>query len=199
VTSPAPPPPAAPAKEPEAPSKPKVEVAEKAPPPPAKEAKVEEKKAAPEKGAYSLQVATLVKEESVRPLEKRLKQMGYSPRIIKGKAALSSHQVLVGEFASKEEADVMAKRLFSEGYSPTMVSLEGGRFSLALLSSRFIEEAIDLAHRLQGQKYSPRILSKRTATAVYRVRVGPFASREEALKKAVELRTQGLSGIVVKD
>lgn len=199
---PAPPPPVvapvAPKVEEKAPLKPEAPVAEKAPPPP-KKAEVKEKKVALAEGRYSLQVATLIKKENARSLEKKLREIGYSPQVTKGRAVLPYHRVVLGEYSSKGEAEAVAERLRAEGYRPTLVSLEGGRLFLEVMSSNFLDKAINMAHKLQAEKYNPRILTKRASTDVYRVRVGPFPSREEVSKVEGELRAHGLYPLIIKD
>lgn len=174
------------------------------PTPPAKPEppKPEQEAAVPAKPApsitYSLQVGAMVQEQNAQALKKKLAELGYPSRIRKGSIYITQHVVYVGGYASREEAEALARRLNVDGFPSQVLPLEN-RFFAEVGAFFGLDEAIDLAHELQKKNYPPKIVSNPINTTVYQVRIGPFGSRAEALKRKEELKARGFTSFFVKD
>ena len=164
--------------------------------------KPEQEAAVPAKPApsitYSLQVGAMVQEQNAQALKKKLSELGYPSRIRRGSIYITKHVVYVGGYASREEAEALARRLNVDGF-PSQVLPLGDRFFAQVGAFFGLDEAIDLAHELQRKNYPPKIVSNPINTTVYQVRIGPFGSRAEALKRGEELKAKGLTSFVVKN
>ncbi len=147
---------------------------------------------------YSVQVATLVLERNVLALKERLEKLGYSPIIRKTTARIPRHRVFGGEFSSREEVEQTARRLNVDGFPSKLVNIEGGKFRLEVGSFLRLNEAIDVAHRLQKKNYTAKIVSKAAFTPVHQVRVGKYENRPEALKALEVLKKKGFAPLIVK-
>ena len=149
-------------------------------------------------GAYSLQVGAMVNEANAQKLRQRLEQLGYSPSIRKGVANVRRHAVIVGDFADRAGAEDLVKRLAGQGVRGRVVS-QGGRFALEAGTFGNEDDAIDLARELQKLNYLPKIQDVQQNATIYQVRVGSYASREEARQKGAELQGKGFRYFVVKN
>lgn len=147
---------------------------------------------------YSIQVATLVLESNVVSLKAQLERLGYRPIIQKTTARITRHHVFGGEFTSRQEAERTAHRLLNDGFASTVVEGQGGSFLVEVGSFLRLDEAIDLAHRLQKKTYTPKIVSQTASTPVHEVRVGAYQDRAEALRALESLRKEGLAPLIVK-
>lgn len=147
---------------------------------------------------YSLQVGAMVQEQNAQALKKKLAELGYPSRIRKGSIYMTKHVVYVGGYASREEAETLARRLHVDGFPSQVFPLEN-RFFAEVGAFFSLDEAIDLAHELQKKNYPPKIVSSPINTTVYQVRIGPFGSQAEALKRKEELKAKGFTSFVVKD
>ncbi len=149
-------------------------------------------------GAYGLQMGAMVNEANAQKLKQRLEQLGYSPSIRKGVANVRRHVVIVGDFADRAGAEDLMKRLAGQGVRGRVMS-QGGRFALEAGTFANEDDAIDLARELQKLTYLPRIQDVQQNTTIYQVRVGSYASREEARAKGAELQGKGFRYFVVKN
>ena len=147
---------------------------------------------------YAVQVASLVRASNAVSLQKRLKDMGYTPDVQTVTTRITHHQVHVGEWSSREEAERTARQLNVDGFPSTVVTLAGGQFALQAGSFLRLNEAIDLAHKLQTKNYTAKIVSEPVPTPVHQVRVGKYASRAEARKVLESLKGKGFEPLVVK-
>lgn len=166
-------------------------------PPPKPEAKITEP-AVTQDGRYSLQVASLALKRNVLALKARLERLGFHPIVRVTTTPITRHQVYGGQFSNRKEAEMVAKRLSGDGFPAKLVELDDGRVGLEVESYFTLNEAIDLARRLHGQNYTPKILSRAVLTPVHQVRVGPYQSRADALKALEQLKREGLRPIIVR-
>jgi cell division protein FtsN len=146
---------------------------------------------------YAITVATLVFERNALSLKERLEKLGYSPTIHMITTPLTRHRVSVGELASREEGEQAARSLKADGFSSTLVTADGGKVRLEVGSYFHLNEAIDVAHRLQKKGYTTKIDSQTVPTSMHQVRVGTYQNREEALKALDNLKRQGFTPLVV--
>lgn len=158
-----------------------------------------EKRRTPAQHRYSLQVASCVVEKNALSLTKTLQAEGFSPRIVKAKAALTKHSVYLGDFSSPVEANEMGDRLQADGIRAALKPMEKGHYSYLISSSFILNEAIDTAHELLKKNYAARIRSAQVQTPVYQVLVGRFADRTQTAKPIERLRGMGYSPILVRE
>lgn len=147
---------------------------------------------------YAVQVASLVRGSNAVSLQKRLGDMGYTPDVHTVTARITHHRVYVGEWSSREEAERTGRQLNVDGFPSKVISLPGGKFALEAGSFLRLNEAIDLAHKLQTKDHTAKIVSERVPTPVHQVRVGKYASRAEADKALEALKGKGFKPLVVK-
>ncbi|MDH7499303.1 MAG: SPOR domain-containing protein [candidate division NC10 bacterium] len=155
-------------------------------------------KPAPPRQRFSIQVVSCAEEKNARSLASRLQAEGLSARIMKGRATLTRHRTYVGHFSSLEEAREMGERLHTDGISATLQPMEPGKYAYLIASSYALNDAIDRAHELSKKGYVPSIRSSQVQAPVYRVLVGRFAHRAEAIKPIQRLKEMGYSPILVK-
>ena len=149
-------------------------------------------------GRYTLQVASLVLKRNALALKTRLERLGFHPIVRLTTTPISRHQVYGGQFSSRKEAEMFAERLSRDGFPAKLVELDDGRVGLEVESYFTLNEAIDLAHRLQEQDYTPKIVSRAVPTPVHQVRVGRYHSRADALEALEQLKREGLTPIIVR-
>lgn len=148
-------------------------------------------------GRYSIEVASLVLEENARSLKQRLEKLGYAPDVRKTTSRITHHQVYVGEFSSREDAERTAGQLNVDGFPSTVVALKGDKLALRAGSFLRLNEAIDLAHNLQTKNYTTKIVSEPVPTPVHQVRVGKYENRTEALTALEALKREGFAPLIV--
>lgn len=147
---------------------------------------------------YAVQVASLVRGSNAVSLQKRLGDMGYTPDVHTVTARITHHRVFVGEWSSREEAERAGRELNVDGFPSNVVTLPGDKFTLQAGSFLRLNEAIDLAHKLQTKNHTAKIVSEPVPTPVHQVRVGKYASRAEADKALESLKGKGFKPLVVK-
>lgn len=147
---------------------------------------------------YSIQVASLVREDNTRALKARLEKLGFQPMIHLTMAPITRHRVYAGQFSSRAEAELTANRLQGDGYRASLVELEDRTFSLEVESTFRRDEAVKVARTLQQKGYSPKIVSKTVPTQVHQVRVGDYQNRAEAAKALEVLQQQGFTPLLVR-
>lgn len=147
---------------------------------------------------YAVQVASLVRGSNAVSLQKRLGDMGYTPDVHTVTARITHHRVFVGEWSSREEAERAGRQLNVDGFPSNLVTLPPDKFTLQAGSFLRLNEAIDLAHKLQSKNHTAKIVSEPIPTPVHQVRVGKYASRAEADKALEALKGKGFKPLVVK-
>jgi cell division septation protein DedD len=147
---------------------------------------------------YAIQIASLVRESNAVSLKKRLGDMGYTPDVRTVTARITHHRVYVGDWSSREEAERTARQLNVDGFPSNVVTLPGGKFTLEAGSFLRLNEAIDLAHKLQTKNHTAKIVSEPVPTPVHQVRVGKYASRAEAREALQSLKGKGFEPLVVQ-
>jgi cell division septation protein DedD len=147
---------------------------------------------------YTLQVASLVREQNALALKNRLEKLGYTPVIRKLTAPITHHRVFAGEFSTREEAERAARKLNVDGFPSRVVPITGGKFAPEAGSFLRLNQAIDLAHQLQQKTFTAKIVSEPTPTPVHQVRVGEYENRAEALEALDSLKRKGLKPLIVK-
>lgn len=147
---------------------------------------------------YTIQVASLVREDNTRALKARLEKLGFHPMIHLTMARITHHRVYTGQFSSHAEAELTAKRLRGDGYQASLVELEDRTFSLEVGSTFRRDEAVNMTRKLQQKGYSPKIVSKTIPTQVHQVRVGEYQNRAEARKALEVLQQHGFTPLLVR-
>jgi len=77
-------------------------------------------------------------------------------------------------------------------------SVKGGKFAVQAAATSNLAAARDLSERLKKAGFTP--YTERTETADgtrYRVRVGPYATRDEAIKARARLKSLGINGDLI--
>ena len=148
-------------------------------------------------GRFSVQVGAMAQEANAQTLSQKLEKLGYAVTIRKGRTSASQHVVLVAAPGERSEADALVERLKAEGVLAVVGESDGG-YRVEAGRSAVLDEAIDIAHELQKKGFTPKIASETAAATLYLVRVGQFASRGEASKRAKELREKGFPALIVK-
>jgi len=154
--------------------------------------------APPRPGSFSLQVGAMINEANAQQLKQRLEQLGYSPVIQKGLANVRRHVVTIGDTPERAAAEDLAKLLANQGIRARVTS-EGGRFTVEVGSFASEDDAIDLARELQKRNYPPMIRDLQQKATLYLIRLGNYASRDEARAKGAELESKGFRYFVVKN
>ncbi len=140
----------------------------------------------------------MLHDANAQKLKQRLEQLGYSATVRKGVANVRRHVVTVGDFPDRAGAEDLAKRLTAQG-TPGRVILAGARYTVEAGTFASEDDAIDLARALQKLNYQARIQDLQQNATLYQVRVGNYASREEARAKGSELEGKGFRYFIVKD
>ncbi len=156
--------------------------------------------AAPAPGSYALQVGAFAVKTNAEKLQKRLEEKGYAVTVRQASPRLPRHRVLVGEYTAQADAESQREKVAATGAKGAkVVPTGGGKFTIEAGTFRELDAAIDLARELQKSGMASRIDSRPTATGLYLVRLGAYASRPEAQTQVEPLRKEGLSPIVVKN
>lgn len=151
-------------------------------------------------GSYGLQVGAFAVKANAERLQKRLEEKGYAVTVRQASPRVPRHRVLVGTYTARADADAQQERVVEAGAKGAkVVPAAGGKFTVEAATFRSLDAAIDLARELQKSGLAPRIDSRPTATGLYQVRVGAYASRQDAQAQVDGLRKEGLSPIVVKN
>jgi len=155
---------------------------------------------APAAGNYALQVGAFAVKSNAERLQKRLEEKGFAVTVRQTSPRLPRHRVLVGEYAAQGDAQAQRNKAVGAGAKGAkVVPAGGGKFTVEAGTFRDLDAAIDLARELQKSGIVSRIDSRPTATGLYQVRIGAYASRQEAQTQLEALRKEGLSPIVVRN
>ena len=156
--------------------------------------------AAPATGNYALQVGSFAVKTNAEKLQKRLEEKGYAVTVRQASPKVPGHRVLVGEYTAQADAQAQRDKMVAAGAKGArVVSAGGGKFTVEAGTFRSLDAAIDQARELQKSGMASRIDSRPAATGLYQVRVGAYASRQEAQTQVESLRKEGVSPIVVKN
>ena len=139
----------------------------------------------------------MAQKTNAQALSQKLENLGYAVTIRKGRTSATQHVVLVAAPGERSEADALVERLKAEGVSAVVGESDGG-YRAEAGRSAVLDEAIDIARELQKKGFTPKIASETATAPLYLVRVGQFASRGEASKRAKELREKGFPALIVK-
>lgn len=167
-------------------------------PPPAASLRPPTTGTVPAPGGFSLQMGAMLNEGNAQKLKQRLEQLGYAATVRKGVANVRRHVVTVGDFPDRSGAEDLAKRLTAQG-TRGQVMPAGARYTVEAGVFANEDDAIDLARALQKLNHQPRIQDLQQNATLYQVRVGNYASREEARAKGSELEGKGFRYFIVKN
>ena len=169
----------------------------------------------PDTGRFVVQVASFGALDNANKLSATLRSNGYSviTHSVKSEVGVL-HRVRVGPYASEAEANRIATDLESKvgGIKPRVMDLQPGKnvqittpsdplirwiVQLGSFSSAANAEKLVASLRLEGlSAYSEMVSS--SGSSMYRVRIGPFLQREEAMRVERRLREKSsFDGVVM--
>lgn len=169
----------------------------------------------PDTGRFVVQVASFGALDNANKLSATLRSNGYSviTHSVKSEVGVL-HRVRVGPYASEAEANRTASELESKvpGVKPRVMDLQPGKSAqittpsdplirwivqLGSFSSAANAEKLVASLRLDGlSAYSEMVSS--SGSSIYRVRIGPFLQREEAMRVESQVRQKNsLDGVVM--
>ncbi|MCH7505806.1 MAG: SPOR domain-containing protein [Proteobacteria bacterium] len=169
----------------------------------------------PDTGRFVVQVASFGALDNANRLSATLRSNGYSviTHSVKSEVGVL-HRVRVGPYASEAEANRTASDLESKvpGVKPRVMDLQPGKSAqittpsdplirwivqLGSFSSAANAEKLVASLRLDGlSAYSEMVSS--SGSSIYRVRIGPFLQREEAMRVESQVRQKNsLDGVVM--
>ena len=169
----------------------------------------------PDTGRFVVQVASFGALDNANKLSATLRSNGYSVIRYSVKSEVGVlHRVRVGPYASEAEANRTASDLESKvpGVKPRVMDLQPGKSAqittpsdplirwivqLGSFSSAANAEKLVASLRLDGlSAYSEMVSS--SGSSFYRVRIGPFLQREEAMRVESQVRQKNsLDGVVM--
>ena len=169
----------------------------------------------PDTGRFVVQVASFGALDNANKLSATLRSNGYSVIRYSVKSEVGVlHRVRVGPYASEAEANRTASDLESKvpGVKPRVMDLQPGKSAqittpsdplirwivqLGSFSSAANAEKLVASLRLDGlSAYSEMVSS--SGSSIYRVRIGPFLQREEAMRVESQVRQKNsLDGFVM--
>jgi len=170
---------------------------------------------APDTGRYVVQVASFGAIANADKLSSTLRSKGYSVTTDSVKSEVGTlHRVRVGPFASEAEANGIAIDLESKlgGIKPRVMDLQPGKSAqittpsdplvrwivqVGSFSSAANAEKLVASLRLDGLSAYQETVSS-SGSSIYRVRIGPFLQREEAIRIERRVREKrSLNGVVM--
>ena len=166
-------------------------------------------------GRYIVQVASFGAVDNARRLSEALRDYGYNVMTDSIKSDVGTlHRVRVGPFASESEANGMVTRIRSQfdGIKPRVMDLQPEktaqltspsdplvRWVVQVGSFASATNADNLVARLRLQSLSAyKEEVSRSGSTIYRVRIGPFLQREDAISADKQVReSMSLDGVVM--
>lgn len=169
----------------------------------------------PDSGRYVVQVASFGAVDNANKLSATLKSRGYSVMTDSVKSDVGTlHRVRVGPYASQAEANVIATDLESKlgRIKPRVMDLQPGKSAqittpsdplvrwivqVGSFSSAANAEKLVASLRLDGLSAYQETVSS-PGSSIYRVRIGPFLQREDAIRIERRVREKrSLNGVVM--
>lgn len=169
----------------------------------------------PDTGRYIVQVASFGALDNANRLSATLSSKGYSVMTDSVKSSVGTlHRVRVGPYASEAEANQTVIDLESKvsGVKPRVMDLQPGKSAqvttpsdplirwivqVGSFSSAANAEKLVASLRLDGLSAYKETVSSSGST-IYRVRVGPFLKREDAIRVERQVREKrSLNGVVM--
>ncbi|MEE8339232.1 MAG: SPOR domain-containing protein [Xanthomonadales bacterium] len=169
----------------------------------------------PDSGRYVVQVASFGAVDNANKLSATLKSKGYSVTTDSVKSDVGTlHRVRVGPYASQAEANGIALDLESKlgRIKPRVMDLQPGKSAqittpsdplvrwivqVGSFSSAANAEKLVASLRLDGLSAYQETVSS-PGSSIYRVRIGPFLQREEAIRVERRVREKrSLNGVVM--
>jgi len=170
---------------------------------------------APDAGRFVVQVASFGALDNANQLSAVLRSNGYSviTHSVKSDVGIL-HRVRVGPYASEAEADRIVSDLESavDGVKPRVMDLQPGKSApvttpsdplirwvvqVGSFSSAANAEKLVASLRLDGLSAYREMVSS-SESSIYRVRIGPFLQREEAMRVERRMREKNsLDGVVM--
>ncbi len=169
----------------------------------------------PDSGRYVVQVASFGALDNANRLSATLSSKGYSVMTDSVKSSVGTlHRVRVGPYASEAEANQTVNELESKvsGVKPRVMDLQPGKSAqvttpsdplirwivqVGSFSSTANAEKLVASLRLDGLSAYKETVSSSGST-IFRVRVGPFLKREDAIRVERQVREKrSLNGVVM--
>lgn len=166
-------------------------------------------------GRYVVQVASFGAADNANRLSETLSSYGYDVRVDAVKSDVGTlHRVRVGPYASENDADGVVSKLQSQvaGIKPRVMDLQPEKAAQVTKPSdplvRWVVQVGSFSNAANADKLVARLkLESMTAykeqvsssgNVIYRVRVGPFLEREEALRTDTLIRERlAIDGVVM--
>jgi DedD protein len=166
-------------------------------------------------GRYIVQVASFGAADNARRLSETLRSYGYDVQVDTVKSDVGTlHRVRVGPYASENDANGVVSRLQSQvaGIKPRVTDLQPEKVAQVTKPSdplvRWVVQVGSFSSAANADKLVARLkLESLTAykeqvsssgNIIYRVRVGPFLEREEALRADTLVRERlAIDGVVM--
>lgn len=162
---------------------------------PSAEPKAEQPSTKPYAG-FVLQVAATSDTNMAISARDDLAAKGHKSWISIGKANENVFAVEVGEFASGKDAAPQKDKLEKAGFEPRLAP-SGAKAILVAGVFQDKPAADALAARAKTAGFAPKVVSRKDSSDLYLVRMGPYASAEEAKKAGDAVKAAGYSPVSV--
>jgi cell division septation protein DedD len=147
---------------------------------------------------YSIQVGAFILDSSVAELEKKLRTLGYDPFLKKGSTTAMMNMLTVGPFGKVSDAKAALSRLQGSGVDSNMRRRNDGGAIINAGSYLLEENATSIMKKIRSLGYPVKLSKKEARLPMTFVRVGRYSGMDDATSAKVEMKGQGLDGIVVK-
>ena len=104
--------------------------------------------------------------------------------------------VEVGEFTSIKDSAPQKEKLEKAGFE-TRVAQSGGKTSLVAGVFQDKTSADSVAERVKAVGFAPKVTNRKEPSDLYLVRVGPYASADEAKKAGDAIKMAGYAPVSV--
>ncbi|MBI5428535.1 MAG: SPOR domain-containing protein [Nitrospinae bacterium] len=152
-----------------------------------------------EHSVYSIQLGVFSIKDNADRLSGKLKSKGFQPNV----RVLSSydvyHAVYVGGFPDKQSSEQEFKNLSSAGYHPLLEKNPDSSYAFFLAKFHSKKEAESLQSQLNRKGFLSRVQTSSAESKKYIVRVGEFASAQEARVTQEKLASEGFIKSLIKD
>jgi len=149
-------------------------------------------------GPYSVQVGAYLFKSSLKEPMKTLVEMGFQPQINVTQKMVTMNRILVGNFRSKEVANAAIQDLAEEGIKAKMMQKPNDFYATLIGTYFYKRSANKVVKRLEEFGYDVFLDQVKVKSDLQELRVGSYPSEDAAKADIARLKSQGLSGVVVK-
>jgi cell division septation protein DedD len=152
----------------------------------------------PQRGEFTIQIGAYIVDKNLANTKEELISLGFSPYIKDTKRKMKMFCVIIGEPMTEEEAREIVSALSEKGFAPRLLPNKSNMVDVAGGIYYYKDDASAAQGMIKAFGYAARVEERTVEVILKCLRIGGYATVDEAGKDRASLERKGFSPVILK-